>query len=77
MRNGMDHFDIDSRIAAVMAQLEAGNAELHFDDEPRRARLWRCESAGHLSKGSSPPEVVSRWEVGTCWKLAAENNCYG
>ena len=38
-RDGTDHSAVDCRIEAVMAQLEAGSAELHFDDETKSCNI--------------------------------------
>jgi uncharacterized protein YheU (UPF0270 family) len=38
-RDGTDHSDVNDRLAAVIAQLEAGSAELHFDGETRSCNI--------------------------------------
>ena len=38
-RDGTDHSAVDCRIAAVLAQLEAGSAELDYDDETKSCNI--------------------------------------
>ena len=43
-RDGTDHSTVDCRIATVMAQLDGGSAELHFDDETKSCNIVRVMS---------------------------------
>ena len=38
-RDGTDHSSVQTRIALVMRQLDAGKAELHFDDETKTCNI--------------------------------------
>ena len=38
-RDGTDHTSVETRIALVMRQLDAGTAELHFDDESKTCQI--------------------------------------
>ena len=38
-RDGTDHSAVECRIAAVMAQLELGSAELHYDNETKSCNI--------------------------------------
>jgi len=38
-RDGTDHSSIERRIDTVLSQLNAGNVELHFDDETKSCNI--------------------------------------
>jgi uncharacterized protein len=38
-RDGTDHSSVVRRIEAIMAQLNAGNAEIHYDDETKSCSI--------------------------------------
>ena len=38
-RDGTDHSSIERRIDTVLTQLNAGNVELHFDDETKSCNI--------------------------------------
>jgi uncharacterized protein len=38
-RDGTDHTAVDSRITVVLAQLEAGRVEMHFDAETQSCNI--------------------------------------
>ena len=43
-RDGTDHSCVEQRIESVLRQLEAGRAELHFDDHPETCNILAVEA---------------------------------
>jgi uncharacterized protein YheU (UPF0270 family) len=42
-RDGTDHSSVDQRVENVLRQLEAGRAELHFDDQTETCNIITLE----------------------------------
>ena len=45
-RDGTDHSSVEVRIEHVLTQLDAGLAELHFDDETKTCNILMVEQGG-------------------------------
>ena len=45
-RDGTDHSPVERRIESVLRQLEAGQVELHFDDQTETCNIVPVEAGG-------------------------------
>ena len=46
-RDGTDHSPVERRIESVLRQLEAGQVELHFDDQTETCNIVPVEASGN------------------------------